>query len=72
MLDNLPLFALLLATGLVLMFFHDYAYRRADVTNTGDYEFGGLVSHAGADILATTLVLAGLAVLYVSLRGRPR
>lgn len=55
---------LLLVVGLLVTFVHDYAYRRADVTGTGDYEFGGLVSHAGTDILVTTAVLAVVAVLW--------
>ncbi len=66
---SLRLFALLVSTGVVLTFFHDAAYRRADVTGEGDYEFGGLISHAGADILATTLALAVVAVLWTSRRG---
>ncbi len=70
--ETWKLVLLLVATGVVVTFVHDYAYRRADVTGTGDYEFGGLVSHAGTDILVTTLVLAALAALWVTLRGRPR
>lgn len=69
---SLKLFALLIAMGLVLTFFHDYAYRRADVTGTGDYEFGGLISHAGADILATTAALAVIAAFWTNRRGGTR
>lgn len=65
---SLKLFALLIAAGLTLLLVHDFAYRRADVTGTGDYEFGGLVSHAGADIFVTTLILAGVASLWASRR----
>ncbi len=67
---SLKLFALLITTGLLVTFVHDYAYRRADVTGTGDYEFGGLVSHAGTDILVTTVILATVAVLWTNRRGR--
>jgi len=66
---SLKLFALLFASGLVLLLVHDFAYRRADVTGTGDYEFGGIISHAGADILVTTLILAALSVLWTSRGG---
>ncbi len=63
---SLKLFALLIASGLVLLLVHDFAYRRADVFGTGDYEFGGLISHGGADILVTALILSALAVLWTS------
>ncbi len=53
---NLP--TLLIIGGLIVTFIHDYAYRRADTTGTGDYEFGGVVSHAGTDMLILTAVLA--------------
>ncbi len=68
-LASLKLFALLMAVGVAVTFIHDYAYRRADVTGTGDYEFGGLVSHAGTDMLITTAVLAVVAVLWTNRRG---
>lgn len=68
--EGLKIFMLLLVTGTALLLVHDFAYRRADVTGTGDYEFGGLVSHAGADILVTTLILSAMGVLYMSLRSR--
>ncbi len=64
--DSLKLFALLIAAGVAVTFVHDYAYRRADVTGTGDYEFGGVVSHAGTDMLIITVVLALVAVLWTS------
>ena len=67
--DSLKLFALLTTAGLLVLAIHDFAYRRADVTGEGDYEFGGLISHAGADILVTTVVLAVVAVLWTSRRG---
>ncbi len=63
---SLKLFALLIASGLTLLLVHDFAYRRADVTGTGDYEFGGLISHAGADILVVTLILSAVAVMWTS------
>ncbi len=58
------LFALLILAGAMVTFVHDYAYRRADVTGTGDYEFGGLLSHAGTDILIVTVVLAVVALTW--------
>ncbi len=63
---SLKLFALLMTTGLAVLAVHDFAYRRADVTGTGDYEFGGLISHAGADILVVTLILSAVGVLWTS------
>jgi hypothetical protein len=66
---SLKLFALLMSAGLTILLVHDYAYRRADVTGEGDYELGGLVSHAGTDILLTTFVLAFVAVLWTTRRG---
>ncbi len=67
---GVSLFALLIVVGLMVTFVHDYAYRRADVTGTGDYEFGGLLSHAGTDILIVTLVLALVALMWTNRRGR--
>ncbi len=64
--DSLKQFALLMTTGLLVLLVHDFAYRRADVTGAGDYEFGGLVSHAGTDILVTTAVLAVVALLWTN------
>ncbi len=69
---SLKLFALLIASGVAITFVHDYAYRRADVTGSGDYEIGGLVSHAGTDMLILTAVLAIVAWLWVSRRGSDR
>lgn len=63
---GVSLFLLLIVVGLIVTFIHDYAYRRADVTGTGDYELGGLVSHAGTDILIVTVVLAVVAVLWTN------
>lgn len=54
----------LMATGFMVTVIHDYAYRRADVTGSGDYEFGGFISHAGSDMLITTFVIAAVAVLW--------
>lgn len=59
------LYVLLVAVGVLITFVHDYAYRRADSAGTGDYELGGLVSHAGTDILVVTLVLAAAGALWV-------
>ncbi len=60
----MSLFLLLIVVGLMVTFVHDYAYRRADITGDGDYEFGGLLSHAGTDIIVTTLVLALVALMW--------
>jgi hypothetical protein len=64
--NSLKLFALLMSTGLALLLVHDFAYRRADVTGSGDYEFGGIISHAGADILVVTLIISAMAVLWTT------
>ncbi len=58
------LFVLLMVTGVLVTFVHDYAYRRADAARLGDYEFGGLLSHAGTDMLVLTIVLTTAAILY--------
>ncbi len=60
---GLRLFGLLMATGFIVTFVHDYAYRRVDA-GEGEYEFGGLLSHAGTDMLITTFVIATVAMLY--------
>lgn len=66
------LFALLVVAGLMITFVHDYAYRRGDVTGTGDYELNGLVSHAGTDILIVTVILAVTAWLWARHEGARR
>ncbi len=62
---GLRLFVLLAVTGVLITFVHDYAYRRADDEGFGDYEFGGLITHAGTDMLILTIIIATAAVLYV-------
>ncbi len=64
------IFLVLMAVGFMVMAIHDYAYRRADVTGLGDYEFGGVISHAGTDILITTLVISTVAALWRDQKGR--
>ncbi len=64
------LFLVLMATGLMVMLIHDYAYRRADATGTGDYEFGGFISHAGTDILIATLAISAVAILWYRRQDR--
>ncbi len=64
------LFVLLMMTGVVVTFVHDYAYRRADDEGFGDYEFGGLISHAGTDMLIVTTIVATVAVFYARSRER--
>lgn len=58
------LFCTLMAAGIMVTLIHDYAYRRADVAGSGDYEFGGTISHAGADMLITTFAISTVAVLW--------
>ncbi len=65
---GLRLFALLMVTGIIITFIHDYAYRRVDRGEFGDYEFGGLISHAGTDMLTIALILAGVAGFYTRSR----
>jgi len=54
----------LLVSGLFVTAVHDYAYRRVDTAGEGDYELWGLVTHAGSDMIITTLVLATIALLW--------
>jgi len=62
---RLPL--LLLVAGLVVMGIHDFTYRSVGGT---DFVLGGLISHAGTDILITTAILAGVGLLWeIPLRG---
>ncbi len=58
------LFALLMVAGVLVTFVHDYAYRRVDGGELGDYEFGGLITHAGTDMLILTIILATIVALY--------
>lgn len=58
---HLPL--ALLAAGLILVAVHDFAYRRVD-GGEGDYELGGLVTHAGADMIIVTGILFLIALLW--------
>jgi hypothetical protein len=63
-LRGMRLFALLMATGVLVTFVHDYAYRRVDTRGVGEYEFSRLISHAGTDMLITTIIVSVVAVLY--------
>lgn len=56
---------IMLLTGGMAVFVHDFAYRRVD-TGEGQYEFGGLISHAGADMIVVTIILT-LVSLAISL-----
>ncbi len=67
---GIGLAALLIAAGLVVTLIHDYAYRRGDSAGTGDYELGGLVSHAGTDLMILTVVLAAIAFMWANWRER--
>ncbi len=60
--------ALILATGGFITFVHDYAYRRV---GGADYEIGGLISHAGSDMVVVTIASALVTSLYLFL-GRNR
>ncbi len=66
---GLRLFVLLMATGGAITFVHDYTYRRVDVGGLGDYEFDGLITHAGTDMLILTFVIATAATLYARSRN---
>ena len=61
--DKIALPLLLLVAGFFVTAVHDYAYRRVGGT---DYEFGGLVSHAGSDMLITTFALVITAILWLN------
>lgn len=63
---NLKLFALMIAAGTGVVAIHDYAYRRVDIAHVGDYELGGLLTHAGTDMVILTLVLATVALLWAN------
>lgn len=58
---HLPI-ALALA-GLFATAIHDYAYRRVD-GGAGDYELGGLLSHAGSDMVIVTGLLVLVALFW--------
>ena len=64
------LFWLLIVAGGIVVFVHDFAYRRADSAGTGDYELSGWLTHAGTDMFITTIVLAVAALAYTSSRAR--
>lgn len=66
------LFALMLISGALVIFVHDFAYRRADTEGTGDYELGGWITHAGTDMIILTIVLAVVALAYTSSIKRVR
>lgn len=53
---------LLLIVGTFITFVHDYAYRR---TGGSDFEVGGLISHAGADMLIVTIGLSVAAYMWL-------
>lgn len=59
--ERLILPAILAAAGLTLAGVHDYAYRRA---GGDDFELGGLLSHAGSDMVILTVVLAVVALVW--------
>lgn len=59
--------AWLLFAGGFVTFVHDYAYRR---TGGADFEVGGLISHAGADMLITTVAVTIAAVAWIEMRQR--
>lgn len=60
---RLHLPAALLVAGLFVTAVHDYAYRRVD-NGEGDYELWGAVTHAGTDMIITTLALVAIALLW--------
>jgi hypothetical protein len=52
--------ALVGAVGTAVIVVHDYTYRRVD-TGQGDYDLGGLITHAGADMVILTAILVSVA-----------
>lgn len=59
--DRVRLPLLLGITGSFITGVHDYAYRRV---GGDDFELGGLISHAGTDMLTVTVALALVALLW--------
>ncbi len=60
--DRYALPLLLFITGAFVTAVHDFAYRRVGGT---DYELGGLVSHAGSDMLVVTIAMTLVAVVWL-------
>lgn len=59
--------AWLIFAGVFVTFVHDYAYRR---TGGDDFEVYGLISHAGADMLITTVAVTIAALVWITTRPR--
>lgn len=47
-----------LVTGLILVVVHEGIYRRTVTAGESDYELGGLITHAGIDILGAVLIIS--------------
>lgn len=60
--------ALIAGMGGFVTFVHEYTYRRV---GGDDYELGGLLSHAGTDMLVVTVACAVVACAYLlTTRGK--
>lgn len=57
------LFLLLLGAGAGGVAFHELMYRRF-TEGPGDFEFGGLITHAGVDMILLTLLLSAVGLAY--------
>ena len=64
------LFWLLLAAGVGTIAVHEFLYRR--FTLDGDYEFGGLITHAGVDMAIQAVIVAVVGLAYANSSRRPR
>lgn len=60
------LFWLLLGAGGATIVIHEFLYRR--FTLDGDYEFGGVITHAGVDMTIQAIIVAVVGLAYASSR----
>lgn len=56
------LFWILLGAGVGSILFHEALYRRFSVKS--DYEFGGLITHAGVDLVLQAVLLSIVGLIY--------
>lgn len=64
------LFWVLLGAGAASISFHEFLYRR--FTLDGDYEFGGLITHAGVDLILQAILLAVVGLIYARVTRKDR
>lgn len=62
------LFWMLMSWGAGGVVFHELMYRRF-TDGPGDFEFGGLITHAGVDMILLTVLLAVVGLVYTGTRG---